>query len=293
MVGSRRRVLRWAVGAAIGLCLLVGATMIFEERMIFFPDRDDGAYAAVRRGLERTTDVEDVYLSAEDGVDLHGWYISAVDGDRPRPVVLFFHGNAGNVSYWADVYRALVGLGADVFAVDYRGFGRSEGRPDEAGVYLDAAAAWAWLTKTRGIPADRIVVYGFSLGGGVATWLATERRPAGLILQSTFTSIPDMAGKIFGPARWLMRTRMDSLSRVPLVECPILVIHGSNDELVPYALGWRLYEAAPPGTHFHEVPGAGHNETFTEGGRALLETIRTFVDGCVVTPARRSPPDRR
>ncbi len=257
--------------------------MIFEERLIFFPDSDDGGYAAAVRGLERAARVEDVAMTAEDGVQLHGWYISAPAADPTRPVILFLHGNAGNISYWADVYRDLVGLGADVFAVDYRGFGRSEGRPDEAGVYRDAAAAWAWLTETRGVPGDRIVIYGFSLGGGVSTWLATNRRAGGLVLQSTFTSIPDVAGTIFAPARWFVRTSMDSLSRIPTIECPILVIHGSGDELVPYDLGQRLYAAAPPGTRFHEVPGAGHNETFADGGAALLDVLRDFLAHCTAS----------
>ena len=251
--------------------------MIFEERLIFFPDRDDGAYAATTKGLSRWAAVEDVALTAEDGVGLHGWYLTAPAGGPARPVVLFLHGNAGNISYWTDVYRDLVGLGADVFAVDYRGFGRSAGRPDEAGVYQDAAAAWAWLTQTRGVAPDRIVIYGFSLGGGVSTWLASRRRPAGLVLQSTFTSIPDVAGTIFAPARWLVRTSMDSLSRIPTIDCPILVIHGSGDELVPYDLGRRLFDAAPAGTRFHEVPGAGHNETFAEGGAALLDVLGEFL----------------
>jgi len=250
--------------------------MIFEERLIFFPDRDDRTYGAVRRGLAQRARVEDVELATEDGVRLHGWYVTATEWESPRPVVLFLHGNAGNVSYWADVYADLAGLGADVFAVDYRGFGRSEGRPDEAGVYRDADAAWAWLTETRGIPPARIVVYGFSLGGGGATWLATARRPGGLILQSTFTSVPDMAAKTFLPARWLVRTSMDSLSRIPRVRCPILVIHGTADELVPFAFGRRLYEAAPPGAVFHEIPGGRHNETFQQGGPALLEALRLF-----------------
>jgi pimeloyl-ACP methyl ester carboxylesterase len=254
--------------------------MIFEERLIFFPDRDDRTYAAARAALGHVAGVEDVALAAEDGVGLHGWYLTGPAGGPARPVVLFLHGNAGNVSYWADVYRDLVGLGADVFALDYRGFGRSEGRPDEDGVYRDAAAAWDWLTGTRGIPPDRIVVYGFSLGGGVSTWLAGRHRPAGLVLQSTFTSIPDVAGTIFGPARWFVRTSMDSLSRIPAIECPILVVHGSGDELVPYHLGRRLFDAAPPGTRFHEVPGAGHNETFAAGGAALRDVLKTFLADC-------------
>ena len=108
MTGRRRRILWWVSGATAGICLLAGAAMIFEERLIFFPDRDDGPYAAVRRDLERTTRVEDVDLAAEDGVRLHGWYLSAPGSDTPRPVVLFLHGNAGNISYWADVYRELV-----------------------------------------------------------------------------------------------------------------------------------------------------------------------------------------
>ena len=286
MAGTRRRILGWTLVLLATAGLLTGAAMIFEERLIFFPDRDDGPYPATRQRLEQTTRVEDVDLTAGDGVQLHGWYLSAPAPGPERPVVLFLHGNAGNVAYWADVYRDLVAGGADVFALDYRGFGRSAGRPDEAGVYRDAAAAWSWLTETRGVSSTRIVVYGFSLGGGVATWLATERNPAGLVLQSTFTSIPDVAASIFPPARWFVRTSMDSLARIPAIPCPILVIHGSGDELVPYALGRRLFDAAPPGTRFHEVPGAGHNETFAEGGPALLETLKTFLHHCV--PPRTS-----
>ena len=117
-----------------------------------------------------------------------------------------------------------------------------------------------------------------------ATMIFEERQAAGLILQSTFTSIPDVAASIFPPARWLIRTSMDSLSRVPEIRCPILVIHGSGDELVPYELGRRLHAAAPPGTRFHEVPGAGHNETFQEGGPALLAVAKEFITHCTAHP---------
>lgn len=189
------------------------------------------------------------------------------------------------MSYWTPVYRGLLAAGADVFALDYRGFGRSEGRPDEAGVYQDAAAAWAWLTGQRGFAADRILIYGFSLGGGVATWLTTEHQPAGLVLQSTFTSIPDMAAKIFPPARWLVRTIMDSLSRIGRIKCPIFVIHGSGDELVPFELGQRLHAAALPGTRFQEVPGSGHNETFEDGGASLVKALKEFFEACTRSSA--------
>jgi len=260
--------------------------MIFEEKLIYFPDRYpagdySGIYAAVKAG-RAGVELEDVWLETEDGVRLHGWYCRQPSADtetagKQRLVGIHFHGNAGNVTLWFEEYRSLTRLGVDVLAIDYRGYGRSEGKPTERGLYFDARAAWDHLARERGIAPDRIVIYGFSLGGGIAVDLASKVEPAGLIVQSSFTSIPDMAGSIFFFApRFLVRTRMMSVRKVPEIKCPKLFVHGTSDDLVPYELGKRLYEAAAEPKQLHTVPGAGHNETFALGGERLLAVLADF-----------------
>jgi hypothetical protein len=197
-------------------------------------------------------------------------------------VLLFFHGNAGNVAYRYDLLRRLVTIPAQVLAVDYRGYGRSEGMPSEAGLYRDARAAWEFLSAARGVPAERIVIFGKSLGGAPAVDLASQVAPAGLVVQSSFTSIPDIAATLMPLIpRALIRTRMDSLAKIATVRCPKLFIHGSADEIVAYAMGRRLFDAAPGPKRFFDVPGASHNETHVVGGEAYLGALRDFVSECL------------
>jgi fermentation-respiration switch protein FrsA (DUF1100 family) len=170
-----------------------------------------------------------------------------------------------------------------VLLADYRGYGRSEGRPSERGVYADARAALAHLTDERGVPEDRVVVFGRSLGGGVAVELARGRDLAGLILESTFTSITDVARAAFGPLAGVLGRRFDSASKVAELRCPLLFFHGDRDTIVPYALGQRLFEQAPEPKAFETLRGAGHNDTVEVGGRPYFERIRRFLDD--VTPA--------
>ena len=194
-------------------------------------------------------------------------------------MLLLFHGNAGNLSDRAGLMLELARLAeADVFVAGYRGYGRCEGRPSEEGLYADARAAWRWLTTVGRYPPDRIVVFGKSLGGAVAVDLATEVDPAGLIVESSFTSIPEMASKHypFVPAA-LIRTRMDSSSKIGGIGCPKLFIHSKADEVVPFEFGQRLYEEAVEPKDFFEIEGAGHNETWLVGGSRYFEAIRRFV----------------
>jgi fermentation-respiration switch protein FrsA (DUF1100 family) len=195
--------------------------------------------------------------------------------------LLWLHGNAGNISHRSEMIRALLQLTIQIFIIDYRGFGRSEGSPSEEGLYLDARAAWDYLINERGIPARNIVILGKSLGGAPAIDLAARVRPAGLIVQSTFTSIPDMAGTVipFFPG-FLLRTKMDSLGKVGRVSCPKLFIHSPADEVVPYQMGRRLYDAAPEPKQFYDVPAAPHNETWLAGGKGYLEALRSFIQSC-------------
>ena len=274
---------RYAISAAV-LCATIAVMMPFlESSMIFYPTAwPDGFWdiEAVARGSGSV--IEDCYFSAEDGPRLNAWWChSAVAENDGGMVLLLFHGNAGNLSHRAELVLRLAALPAEVLIVDYRGYGGSEGRASEAGLYRDARAAWRYLTEERGLSEDRIVIFGRSLGGAVAVDLATQVRAAGLIVESSFTSVRDMAVRQFPfLPRFVIRTRMDSLSKIPAIDSPKLFIHSRSDEVVPYALGRKLFEAAPEPKRFYEVVGAGHNETWLVGGEAYFASLREFLAEC-------------
>jgi uncharacterized protein len=202
---------------------------------------------------------EDANFQSADGKKLHGWYCPAAN---PRAVVLMAHGNAGNLSCRADRLRMMQKeLNVSAMMFDYRGFGKSEGLPTEKGVLLDARAARKWLAERVGVEEGEIVVMGESLGGGVAVDLAAKDGARGLILESTFTSLPDVASGIlpYTPVRYLMRNRLDSLAKITEYRGPLLQAHGDADTLIPIALAKKLHEAAPGPKQFVTIPGAGHN----------------------------------
>ncbi len=174
-----------------------------------------------------------------------------------------------------------MGLPVNVFIVDYRGYGKSEGKPSEQGLYLDARAAWDYLVNDRRVAPRDIVILGKSLGGAPAIDLASQVEPGGLIVQSSFTSAADMAATIlpFLP-RLFLHTRMDSISKITRVHCPKLFIHSRADEVVPFELGRRLFEAAPDPKEFYEVIGSPHNSTYIVGGKAYFEAVRRFLEKC-------------
>ncbi|HEY0101221.1 MAG TPA: alpha/beta hydrolase [Pyrinomonadaceae bacterium] len=269
---------------------LAGYLMLFEDSFIYFPAKyPAGAWerAELRaREGEIVARVEDVQLVAADGVRLHGWYGTPQVGRggqlepvRADSTLLFLHGNAGNISHRYEIVRDFVKLPVNVLIIDYRGYGKSEGRPSEQGLYTDARAAWDYLTTTRAVPASRIVIFGESLGGAVAIDLASKTNACGLVVQSSFTSIGDMAAELmpFIP-RFMLRTKMDSLSKITSVSCPKLFIHSQADEIVPYKLGRRLFDAAPAPKQFYEVKGATHNLMFELGGAAYYEALRGFIN---------------
>ncbi|MFV2072764.1 MAG: alpha/beta hydrolase [Thermoanaerobaculales bacterium] len=287
---------RFAVSALV-LCATIAVMLPFlESSMIYYPTVwPDGFWdvEAVARGSGSV--IEDCYFSAEDGPRLNAWWCRlspAEDRGDESMVLLFFHGNAGNLSHRAELVLRLAALPAEVLIVDYRGYGRSEGRPSEAGLYRDARAAWRYLVEERGLSEDRIVIFGKSLGGAVAVDLATRVKAAGLIVESSFTSVPDMAGRHFPfVPRFLIRTRMDSLTKIGTIDSPKLFIHSRSDEIVPYALGRRLFEAAPEPKRFYEVVGAGHNEISLVGGEAYFAVLGEFFAEC--NPARRESARKR
>lgn len=199
--------------------------------------------------------------------------------ENPRATVLFSHGNAQTLSEWMlamDVYRR---LGCNVLVYDYGGYGLSTGRPSEKRCYADGRAVWRYLTQARGIPPDRIVLIGRSLGSGVAAQLAVEAKPAAVVLESAFLSLPEMAQHLypFFPARYLVRHRFDTQSKVPRIEAPILFVHGAEDELVPLAHGKRLYELAKGPKKFLRIEG-GHDSAYTESEWEYAAGLGEFLD---------------
>jgi len=209
---------------------------------------------------------DEVRFRSEDGETLAGWFVPAFGGDpgghdgRGAETVLFCHGNGGNLSDRLDTIVVFHHWRMNVFIFDYRGYGNSTGKPTEQGTYLDARAAWNYLTEARGIPPDRIALYGRSLGAAVASHLAVDVHPPALIMESTFTSAPDMAAVMFPwlPGRLVCRFRYDNLERIGQVRCPVLIAHGGGDRMIPYAQGRRLYEAANRPKTFVELKG-DHN----------------------------------
>jgi hypothetical protein len=227
----------------------------------------------------------DVFLETEDGIRIHGFWLPAEGATR---AILFLHGNAGNASHRLPNAARLVALDASVLLLDYRGYGLSEGRPDEAGVYADARAGLRHLVEARGFALSRIVVFGRSLGGAVAIDLVGGRPVAGLIVESTFTSLADMASGMLPLASSLVGGRFDSRAKIGGLASPVLFFHGDRDEIVPYRLGRALFEAAPEPKAFETIAGAGHNDTVEVGGRAYFARIRRFLDA--VAPSGEGPP---
>ena len=257
------RVLRAALLAYLILLLLM---MLGENSLLFHPARYPGGDWQPR-GLT----FEDAWFNATDGTKLHGWY---VPHDHPRAVILIAHGNGGNITSRVEIVRALHDrYGTSVMIFDYRGYGRSDGSPDEAGILADGRAARAWLANRAGIPENQIVLWGESLGGGVAVDLAADGGARGLILQSTFGAAADAAAYHFPwvPVRLLMRTKLDSAAKIADYHGPLLQVHGDKDQTVPIQSGRRLFEAANEPKQFVLVPGGGHNDPYSPQFFAALE----------------------
>ncbi len=269
------------VGIALGFVLVAVLLRIFENRFIFFPPRyPDGFEPPEKYGLR----VEEVWLTTEDGVRINAWYLP---NSAASKVILMFHGNAVNLGFDLARLQALARLGANLFEVDYRGYGKSGGTPNEAGVYRDAEAAYRYLVEVKCHQPGDIFVHGQSLGGAVAVDLAARHECGGLIVESSFTSGREMARRMFliPGFEYLPKSRFDSLRKVARVRAPILVVHGDQDDVIPFSMGQRLYEAAPKPKSFFPVAGAGHNNVFLVGGEAYFERLRNFLEVASPAPA--------
>ena len=263
------------------LVFLVVMAVIFEERLIYFPS-DDFEVTPRALGLRH----EELTLVTPDDYRLHAWFLPSpvdpvghVEPAAKRYTVLVCHGNAGNISHRLD--RVLLmhsNLGTDVLLFDYRGFGQSSGRPTEAGTYDDVRTAYRYLVEERGLAEDRIVLFGESLGAAVALQLATEVGAAGLVLEAPFTSIRDMAKEAypFIPNGWV-RTRYENIEKIPTLEMPLLVVHGTDDETVPFAHGKNLFEAANEPKRFLPIDGAGHSDAFLVGRDVYWQVWKEFL----------------
>ena len=243
---------------------------ISQSRMVFQPAREVSVLPD-QVGL----DYEPVSLQTADGVKLSAWFVPAED---QKGVLLFCHGNAGNISHRLLSVQLFHGLALGVLIFDYRGYGNSEGSPSEAGTYRDAEAAWDYLVKTRNVSPERIIIFGRSLGGAVAAHLAKANKPRALILESTFTSAGDLGAHHFPyfPVRLLIRFRYSALEYVRQVSCPILVIHSRGDDIVPFRLGQRVYDAAGEPKTFLEIRG-DHNNGFVDSGSLYTDGLADFI----------------
>jgi len=268
----RRIVVRWVL-ILTGLYFLFAILLyFFQSGLIFHPTRE-----LVMTPGEAGMAFEDVALASADGAKLHAWWVPAAK--ESRGTVIFCHGNAGNISHRIDSIRIFRNLGLDTLIFDYRGYGKSAGSPSEAGIYADAEAAWKHVTETRKIGAERVLIFGRSLGGAVAAHLAANHKPRAVILESAFSSVPDMGRELYPwLPRWLARYDFATAEYVTRVTSPLLSIHSPEDEIVPYALGRRVFDAATCEKTFLELSG-GHNEGFMTSGRTYTDGLAKFVGG--------------
>ncbi|MCY3542665.1 MAG: alpha/beta hydrolase [Chloroflexi bacterium] len=249
---------------------------LFDRWLAFFPTKE-----ITNTPDDLGTHFEEVYFSAADGTQLHGWFIPG----RGDDTLVWFHGNAGNISN--RVYNMMLlyqHVGANVFIFDYRGYGLSDGKPSEKGVYSDGEGALEYLRSRDDIDHDRLVLFGRSLGGCVVAELAMRHRVKAVILESSFTSVDAMARynrpaiTFFVPSRLLVKSRFESLAKMPRIHSPIMIVHGDKDITVPIHMGRELYDAANEPKRFYEIKGATHDDTHRVGGEAYFAALREFIE---------------
>jgi uncharacterized protein len=261
-VDDRRRLRRSVQEGLSGARPLLNALLYFPARAL---------------NAEPSVPFADLDIATGDGERLHGWWVPATGAPRLGHVLLL-HGNAGNIGDRVLHTELLAGAGFDVLAFDYRGYGRSSGRPSEQGTYLDARAALAALRMQDAVDPARVIYLGESLGGAVALELALASPPAGLVLQSTFTSIRDMA-RLHYPfiPRAAVPDAYPSLRLVPGLRAPLLCLHGDRDELVPLMHGQALFDAAPEPKAMHVFEGVAHNDVLAHAGREWADSIARWA----------------
>lgn len=261
------------ISVAIAYVCVLGLVFVFQSRLVYYPQIGrEIAVTPQAYGLA----FDPVEIATEDGEKLHAWWVPAAGA---RGAVLIFHGNAGNISHRLDYLLMFSRLGYSTLIVDYRGYGKSTGSPSEDGTYRDAVAAWRHLTEGRGVrPAD-IVIFGESLGGAVASWLAARYAPRAVVLTSTFTSATDLGAQVywFLPVRLISRFRYDNLANLRAIRSPVLIAHSRDDDIVPFAHGQRLFAAANEPKQFLEMRG-GHNSGFIFAREEWVQVLAGFLE---------------
>jgi uncharacterized protein len=271
-----RRVKVLLAGILIAYVSVLFLARIFETHLIFFPDYEGRLTGNWHpKGLP----IEDVWLNSPGEIKLHAWWIP-----NPRAELTFiaFHGNAGNISQRADVYRFLSELPVNVLAVEYRGYGRSEGTPNEAGLYLDAQAGYDYLVHERGIPPNRIVAFGQSLGTAVAVDLATKRPLAGVILEAPFPSVRAVTSRIypFLPGLGLIaKSKFNTGGKLARPHPPVMITHCNQDPVIAFTLGQEVYQLAVEPKSFLRIEGFCHEEAFLIAPTSYREHLSAFING--------------
>ena len=278
---------RLACAATLAALLIIAAAtaalaarerIMLDSQLIFFPDRD-----VTRAPADVGLHYEDAWFTAANGAQLHGWFIPAAGGESADTLV-WFHGNAGNIGDRTDNLLILSRrLSVNVFIFDYRGYGNSNGKPSERGLYADGEAALAYLRARGDVDMTRLTLFGRSLGCAVAIELATRHPVKAVILESPFTSIDAMARRMRGgltsliPTSWVVRSKFDSLSKIGNIHSPILLLHGDRDDIVPIEMAHELFATANAPKRFYPINGAGHNDTVVTGGDAYFNALKEFI----------------
>lgn len=264
------RVLLLLAFNSLAMAVLVA---LLGHRLVFYPSKHpEGHWEPEGLG----TRFQDVTFDTEDNLTLHGWWTPA----ETEKTLLWCHGNSGNITHRLDLLQFLTEMDLQVLLFDYRGYGRSEGHAHEKGLYRDATAAYRFLCREKDVSPDHLFLFGRSLGGAVATRLASDTPCGGVILQSTFTSIPEMSNASM-PIPYLyklLRAKMNSLSRIDQIDEPTLHIHGDQDSVVPISLGRRLYEHARDPKAWVEFPGAGHDDVKESNPSKYRQLIQKMID---------------
>jgi len=263
-------VLGWGAAVYVGLALYL---YVFQARYVYFPELPSRQVEATPADIGLA--FQAVRLRTADGEALAGWFIPA---PAARGTLLYLHGNGGNIGHRLDQIAVFHRLGLNILIIDYRGYGASSGKPSEEGTYQDALAAWNYLTQEKHLAPEQIVLFGESLGGSIAAWLAARHPPAGLVIYASFTSVPDMAQALYPmfPASRLARYRYDTRAALASVSCPLLILHSPEDEIIPFSHGQALLEAAREPKRLVELRG-GHNDALQVSREVYTREIGAFL----------------
>jgi len=268
----------------VGVYAILGLTLYFMQPSFLYRPVREVEYDPGDLDLA----FEKVVLPTQDGLKLAAWYVPAAGA---RYTILFCHGNSGNISHRLDTINLWNELGFNILVFDYRGYGQSQGQPSEEGTYRDARTAWDWLVRDKHVRPDRIIIHGRSLGGAIAANLAVQVEPAGLIVESTFTSYEDMGKEFYPylPVHWFASFKYRTIDAVRRAACPVLIVHSRNDELVPFEFGRRLFEAADEPKQFVQIDGR-HNDGFLFSAETYRRALLDWVGSLDQAASRRARP---